>query len=193
MSVIGYSSGIRPHAVVGIEINGEACAFVLDSLRQPERHIVNLTFDRTALSVTYCDLVDCVREGFVSVPFAEPPREIDLEELGLLHDGTKLIRLGDVASIRHGMALWFGKRQTGETTMELRKYPRIPYSQLGELEIASGGGSVRLDVFVETISCQGAGVSGAREDLAGVQPGTRVSLSFYVDELPMTIPARAAL
>lgn len=47
--------------VVGIEVDGDAFAFVLDSMLEPTRHIANLCVGGTAVSVTYCNLVDCVR------------------------------------------------------------------------------------------------------------------------------------
>jgi hypothetical protein len=47
--------------IVGVEVDGHPCAFVLDKMKDPARHIVNLVLNRHAVSVTYCDLVDCVR------------------------------------------------------------------------------------------------------------------------------------
>jgi hypothetical protein len=47
--------------VVGVEVNGESCAFVLHQMRDPATHIVNLIMNDKAISVAYCDLVDCVR------------------------------------------------------------------------------------------------------------------------------------
>ncbi|MAI70461.1 MAG: hypothetical protein CMM01_06065 [Rhodopirellula sp.] len=47
--------------VVGVEIAGEAFAFVLDDMANPRKHIANLHVHGKAISVTYCNLVDCVR------------------------------------------------------------------------------------------------------------------------------------
>ena len=47
--------------VIGIEVGGKAIAFDLQSMGKPERHIVNLLVDQQPISVTYCNLVDCVR------------------------------------------------------------------------------------------------------------------------------------
>lgn len=46
---------------MGIVINGEACAFVIQAMCPIDQHIVNLILNSTSISVTYCDLVDCVR------------------------------------------------------------------------------------------------------------------------------------
>jgi Protein of unknown function (DUF3179) len=48
-------------SVVGVEVDGEFCAFVLDSMSDPEHHIVNMMLNKQAISVTYCNLSDCAR------------------------------------------------------------------------------------------------------------------------------------
>ncbi len=47
--------------VVGVEVNGTACAFVLAEMHDPRRHIVNLLMNQIPISVTYCNLNDCAR------------------------------------------------------------------------------------------------------------------------------------
>lgn len=47
--------------VFGIVINGQAYAFARNALVIPAEHVVNLLIDQKPVSVTYCDLVDCVR------------------------------------------------------------------------------------------------------------------------------------
>jgi hypothetical protein len=47
--------------IVGVEINGQACALVLDSMSDIDRHVVNLVIGNNPISVAYCDLADCVR------------------------------------------------------------------------------------------------------------------------------------
>ncbi|WP_197455889.1 DUF3179 domain-containing (seleno)protein [Stieleria neptunia] len=48
--------------VVGIEVEDRAIAFVLEKMRDPKAHVVNLHFgQQTSVSVSYCSLVDCVR------------------------------------------------------------------------------------------------------------------------------------
>lgn len=48
-------------AVVGVKVNHESCAFLLESMRHPKRHIVNLMLGGKPVSVTYCGIVDRVR------------------------------------------------------------------------------------------------------------------------------------
>ena len=47
--------------IIGIEVDGQFCAIVLQSMLDPERHIVNMIFNQKPVSATYCNLVDCVR------------------------------------------------------------------------------------------------------------------------------------
>ncbi len=47
--------------VVGVEVDGAACAFVLSAMNDPSRHIVNLMINQKPVSVTYCNYADCVR------------------------------------------------------------------------------------------------------------------------------------
>ena len=48
-------------AIVGVDVDGMQCAFVLDEMQDPARHVVNLVINQKPISVAYCDLVDCVR------------------------------------------------------------------------------------------------------------------------------------
>jgi hypothetical protein len=65
-------------SVVGLEVDGQYCAFVLDAMRDPARHIVNMVMNHQTVSVTYCDLVDCVR-----VLQSDSPSPVDLHVGGL--------------------------------------------------------------------------------------------------------------
>jgi hypothetical protein len=47
--------------IVGVEVDNLQCAFILDEMKDPARHVVNLVMNGTPISVAYCDLVDCVR------------------------------------------------------------------------------------------------------------------------------------
>ncbi len=47
--------------VIGVDIDGEAYAFVIESMCSPQRHIANFVLNHQPLSVTYCDARDCVR------------------------------------------------------------------------------------------------------------------------------------
>ena len=55
-------SGLSPSAlVVGVEANGQACAFAIDAMYLQDAHIINVVLQGKPISVTYCSLVDCVR------------------------------------------------------------------------------------------------------------------------------------
>lgn len=48
--------------VIGIEIEGDSIAFVMEKMVDPRAHIVNLNFaEERSVSVSYCYLADCVR------------------------------------------------------------------------------------------------------------------------------------
>ncbi len=47
--------------VIGVVVDGQPRAYPLRNLIRPDQHIVNELFGTTAVSVTYCDLDDCVR------------------------------------------------------------------------------------------------------------------------------------
>ena len=78
--------------IVGIEVSGEAYAFVLDSMSDPRTHIVNLYVHGVAISVTYCNLVDCIRvlttEGKELLPLGVGGLDVD-NQLVLLWQGIR--------------------------------------------------------------------------------------------------------
>ena len=47
--------------VIGVEVDGKTCAYVVSRMVDPMAHIVTMTLNQTRVSVTYCDLKDCVR------------------------------------------------------------------------------------------------------------------------------------
>lgn len=47
--------------VIGIVVDGLPYALARDAMLEPAKHIVNLMMGEHPLSVTYCDLADCVR------------------------------------------------------------------------------------------------------------------------------------
>jgi hypothetical protein len=47
--------------VAGIEVGGSARAYRLRGMSDPSRHIINDVVDGMAVSVTYCDISECVR------------------------------------------------------------------------------------------------------------------------------------
>jgi hypothetical protein len=78
--------------VVGVEVNGESCAFVLEEMRDPATHIVNLIMNDKPISVAYCDLVDCVRvvsdESQKPIPLHVGGLDVD-QQLVLLLNGER--------------------------------------------------------------------------------------------------------
>ncbi len=61
-AVPAASSGMKPdEVVVGVVSNGRARAYRLDAMRDRARHIVNDVVGGSAVTVTYCDLTDCIR------------------------------------------------------------------------------------------------------------------------------------
>ncbi len=78
--------------IVGIEVSGEAYAFVLDSMSDPRTHIVNLYVHGVAISVTYCNLSDCIRvlttEGKELLPLGVGGLDVD-NQLVLLWQGIR--------------------------------------------------------------------------------------------------------
>ena len=76
--------------IVGVEVDGEFCAFVLNSMLNPRHHIVNMMLNERPLSVTYCDLVDCVR-----VLTNDDKKPISLHVGGLDVDNQMVFLLGD--------------------------------------------------------------------------------------------------
>jgi len=76
--------------VIGIVAGGRARAYRLRALAHPERHIVNDRLGGVPVSVTYCDLTDCVRA------FAGPPgdRPLDVSQAGLFGHEMILVIAG---------------------------------------------------------------------------------------------------
>ncbi len=78
--------------VVGIDVEGEACAFPLKSMNLEDSHIVNTVIGTTPVSVTYCPLVNCVRVFSKAGEQAIPLRLGGLneeDEMVLLLDGER--------------------------------------------------------------------------------------------------------
>jgi hypothetical protein len=47
--------------VVGVEVGGRARAYLVRAMKRPTHHVLNDLLGRVPVSVTYCDLRDCVR------------------------------------------------------------------------------------------------------------------------------------
>lgn len=79
--------------------------------------------------------------------------------------------------------------------VEQRRFPRIPFTEPGELHVPisytdPGAGSITVPARFHDISCQGAELIIVPRKDAHVVPGTVVELSFTVDDQPFTLPAR---
>lgn len=75
--------------IVGVAVGNMPCAFVLEEMEDPARHVVNLVINGTPISVTYCDLVDCVR-----VMTDDSQKPIPLSVGGLDIDSQLVLLLG---------------------------------------------------------------------------------------------------
>ncbi|MFK8113548.1 MAG: DUF3179 domain-containing (seleno)protein [Rubripirellula sp.] len=91
--------------IVGVEVNGESCAFVLDAMSDPTRHIVNLFLNKKPISVSYCSIQDCVRV------------------LSDESDELLPLRVGGLDINNHMVFLFKGKRYSQES----RELPAIDY------------------------------------------------------------------
>ena len=47
--------------VVGVMVDGDAYAFPREAMKKPSQHVVNAVINETPMSVTYCDITECVR------------------------------------------------------------------------------------------------------------------------------------
>ncbi len=108
--------------IVGVEVDGEFCAFVLESMLDPRHHIVNLMLKRTPLSVTYCNLVDCVR---VLTRDSETP--IPLRVGGLDVDRQMVLLLDET---RYGQS-------SGELPLQDHEFVRMTLSEWANLHPAT--------------------------------------------------------
>jgi len=78
---------------------------------------------------------------------------------------------------------------------ELRRFPRIPYTESGQLQIPvkiadPDAGTVTVPVVVRTVSCQGAGLDVGRDTAARLTPGTEVLLAMQVHDRELELPGR---
>jgi hypothetical protein len=78
--------------VIGVEVNGKAKAYALAAVHAPDRHVYNGMQGDTPVTVTFCDLADCVqvftREG------ATKPLGVKIEH-GASKDRKMVIRVDD--------------------------------------------------------------------------------------------------
>ncbi|MDR3634500.1 MAG: DUF3179 domain-containing (seleno)protein [Isosphaeraceae bacterium] len=75
--------------VIGVAVAGRARAYRLSALAHRSRHVVNDVVDGTPVSVTYCDLSDCVR--VYTTPTQNGP--LDVQVAGLYGGQGMVVRL----------------------------------------------------------------------------------------------------
>lgn len=102
--------------VVGVESGGKFRAYHLGTMRAKARHVVNDVIGVRAVSVSYCDLDDCVRA--FAADGATAPLAIAVEGLA---DGGMLIGVDGVA--------YFQKTGEGADAAAGQAAPRFPYAE----------------------------------------------------------------
>lgn len=78
--------------VIGVEVNGKAKAYALAAVHAPDRHVHNGMQGDTPVTVTFCDLADCV-QVFTSQG-ATQPLGVKIEH-GASKDRKMVIRVED--------------------------------------------------------------------------------------------------
>ena len=74
--------------IIGVEAGGKYYALLLEALVDPRQHVVNLPTDQGSVSVTYCDIQDCIR--VLESPFDTP---VPLRIGGLNEEGELVLLL----------------------------------------------------------------------------------------------------
>jgi hypothetical protein len=83
--------------VVGVEASGQSRAYALEALCPPERHVVNDVLGGRPLTVSYCDMTDCV--AVFTDPNGNAPLEIapggwQGRSVPGGYEGSMLLRIG---------------------------------------------------------------------------------------------------
>jgi hypothetical protein len=68
--------------VIGVSVAGKHRAYVLSALCPPSRHVINDLLGRRPVTVTYCNLTDCVKV-FTAMPPASLPLPLEIRVSGL--------------------------------------------------------------------------------------------------------------
>jgi Protein of unknown function (DUF3179) len=82
------ASGLRPdEEVIGIEVDGHPRAYRLSAFRDRSHHVVNDMIDGVPVTVSYCDISDCVRT------YTDPGKSAPLEVAvaGLFEGGEMVL------------------------------------------------------------------------------------------------------
>ncbi len=98
--------------VIGIEVGGKSRAYRLRAMRGFTDHVVNDVVDGVAVTVTYCDIADCVR-AFGGGDHQTP---LDIAQGGLM-DQRMVLRIGHAGYLQ----------ETGELIETDKDHPAVPF------------------------------------------------------------------
>lgn len=109
-------ASIGPDEVVaGVVVNGKARAYRLESMRLSDRHLINDLIGKVPVSISYCNLSNCVRV-YMDTKSSEP---LDIQVAGILNGDMILKIKGSLYSQKSGTAV-----ETGEG------HAKVPYATL---------------------------------------------------------------
>ena len=101
--------------IFGVVVNGKSRAYRVETMRDKLSHIVNDVVGNEAVTVSYCDLSQCVRV-YHDAKSAEP---LSVSVAGLL-DGEMVVMVGGVRYVH----------KTNEPLRPLESPPPLPFDQL---------------------------------------------------------------
>ncbi len=111
------SCDLSPHdEVLGIDLRGKSRAYSLKALKDRTRHVVNDLFDGQPVSVTYCNLTDCV-QAYTRLDRSEP---LDLSLAGLF-DGEMVLKFEEKSFLQKSGLRFSGQAEAA--SIELTHVP----------------------------------------------------------------------
>ena len=93
--------------VIGVSLNGRHRAYPLQLLMRPDTHVVNDLYDSTPVTVTFCDVDQCVRV------FTDPARR---EKLDIAVGGSDKRRTGKMLLKTNAVLYWQDNAEPLEAT-----------------------------------------------------------------------------
>ena len=125
--------------VVGVVLGGQARAYRLGVLRDRDHHVINDVVRGVPVSVTFCDLTDCVRVYTDAKNHPDTP--LDVAAAGLI-DGELVLKIEGVLYLQ----------KTGKPMMPEAGPPELPYASLAPERMSWAEWSRRhpdTEVFVD--------------------------------------------
>lgn len=101
-------------AVIGVEVNGKARAYVVRAFDRPFHHVVNDVLAEVPISLAYCNLTECMR---VFTGDEKPGEPLELALLGM-YEGKLVLKTA-------GGAYYHADREPISPSM-----PKFPYGEL---------------------------------------------------------------